>query len=240
MTIVRFSVSAAGLLSLAACLPDGKNTAPTTYNFVAPPVGFARNYQQSIIDNEDNTINETFSQTVTTVNSDGSYVVLQEDTTGSSPVVDGTTYTIPTETIEVNNASQDTSFTELEPDGDVESCTYDPHGPGPGYPLTVGNSFTQQYNLTCGTAAPVDYTQSGNVLDVENVTVPAGTFTAIKIQSTVTWTNANGTSITQTITNWRDIDTLFSVQQNITRVYSGTLPTTGYEVSETIQLTSEN
>jgi hypothetical protein len=93
--------------------------------------------------------------------------------------------------------------------------------------------------LTCGTAAPVQYTQNGNVLDVESVTGPAGTFTAIKLQSTVTWTTAAGTTITETVTNWRDIDTLFSVRQNVTRVYGGMLPTTGYEVSATIQLTSE-
>jgi hypothetical protein len=240
MAIVRFSVMAAVTVGLAGCLHDGMDTAPTTYNFVAPAFGFERDYQQSIVDNEGNTIDETFSQTVTAVNSDGSYVLLQEDTSGSSPIVDGTLYTIPTETIQVNTESQDTSYTELESNGSTESCTYDPHGPGPGYPLTVGNSWTVTYTLTCGTAAPVQYTQTGNVLDVETVTVPAGTYTAIKLQSTISWTNANGTSITETITNWRDIDTLFSVQQNITRVYSGTLPTTGYEVSETIQLASEN
>jgi hypothetical protein len=240
MSIFRFSVATAVTVGLAGCLPDGNEAPPTTYEYVAPPVGFARNYRQTIIDNEGNTINETFSETVTTVNSDGSYVVLQEDTTGSSPVVDGTTYTIPTETIEFNNESQETSYTALEANGTVESCTYDPNGAGPGYPLTVGNSWTLTYTLTCGTAAPVEYTQTGNVLDVESVTVPAGTYTAIKLQSTISWTTASGTSITQTITNWRDIDTLFSVQQNITRVYGGTLPATGYEVSETIQLTSEN
>jgi hypothetical protein len=240
MEIARLGTMAAVTLVLAGCLKDGNEAPPSTYHFIAPSVGFERNYQQAIVDNENNTINETYSINVTTVNSDGSYVLLQEDTTGSSPVVDGTTYTIPTETIEVNNESQDTTYTALEPNGTVETCTYDPNGPGPGYPLTVGNTWTLTYTLTCGTAAPVTYTQTGNVLDVESVTVPAGTYTAIKLQSSIAWTTAGGTTITETVTNWRDIDTLFSVQQYITRVYSGTLPTTGYPVSETLQLTSEN
>jgi hypothetical protein len=227
-------------MALAGCLSDGDSAPPSTYEFVAPTVGFERNYQEAIVDNENNTIDESFSENVTAVNSDGSYVVLQEDTTGSTPVVDGTTYSIPTETIQVNNESQDTAYTALEANGSVESCSYDPNGPGPGYPLTVGTTWTLTYTLTCGTSAPVQYTQSGNVLDVESVTVPAGTYTAIKLQSTISWTTAAGTTITETITNWRDIDTLFSVRQDITRVYGGTLPATGYQVSATIQLTSEN
>jgi len=236
----RIAVAAALGAAVAGCNSGSDNTPPSSYNFIAPAVGFERNYRETSVDNDNNTITQTYSLAVTAVNSDGSYVVLQEDTTGSTPVVNGTTYSIPTETIEVNNESQDTAYTALESDGTVESCTYNPHGPGPGYPLAVATTWTLQYSLTCGTAAPIQYTQDGNVLDVESVTVPAGTYTAIKLQSTETWTDADGTTITQTTTNWRDIDTLFSVQQNITRVYSGTLPTTGYTVSETIELTSEN
>jgi hypothetical protein len=177
---------------------------------------------------------------VTSVNTDGSYVLLQEDTTGGPIVVDGTTYSIPTETIQVNNQSQDTSYTALEANGDVDSCSYAPHGPGPGYPLSIGETWSIAYTLTCGTQAPISYTQSGNVLDIESVTVPAGTYTAIKLQSVITWTTAAGATITETVTNWRDTATLFSVKQSVAQVYAGTLPTTGYAVGIEIELQSEN
>ena len=76
----------------------------------------------------------------------------------------------------------------------------------------------------------------GSVVDVESVTVPAGTYSAIKLQSTVTWTNSAGTTRTQTITNWRDVVTSVSVKQEISIAYSGTIPTTGYVVSREILL----
>jgi hypothetical protein len=94
--------------------------------------------------------------------------------------------------------------------------------------------------VTCGTATPVNHTQTGAVVDVESVTVPAGTFTAVKLQSTDVWTDVNGTTITQTAFNWRDVDTTFSVQRTITRAYSGTLPTNGYEVTAQVVLQSTN
>jgi hypothetical protein len=140
----------------------------------------------------------------------------------------------------VNNQSQDTSYSALEANGATQTCTYAPHGPGPGYPLTAGTTWTIQYTVTCGTAAPITHTQNGNVLDVESVTVPAGTFTALKLQSTDAYTTADGTVITQTATNWRDVNTLFSVQKETTLVYSGTLPANSYAVSSQTQLQSEN
>jgi hypothetical protein len=70
------------------------------------------------------------------------------------------------------------------------------------------------------------------------VTVPAATFTAIKLLSTVTWTTSEGTTRTQTITNWRDVATSQSVKQVLSISVSGTLPTTGYAVSRQIQLES--
>jgi hypothetical protein len=238
MRLLNIGAASAMTVLLAAC--GGDDSAPaTTYNFVAPQVNFQRTYAQTIIDNSNNTINESFTQTVTDVNADGSYVLLEEPIS-AAVVVDGTTYSIPTETINVNDQSQDTSYSQLQADGAVETCTYAPHGPGPGYPLSVGATWTIQYTVTCGTAAAITHTQSGNVLDVESVTVPAGTYNAIKLQSTDTYTNADGTTITQTSTIWRDVDTLFSVQRMTTLVHSGTLPTNGYAVSLQTVLQSEN
>jgi hypothetical protein len=63
---------------------------------------------------------------------------------------------------------------------------------------------------------------------------------AAALDGEINWTDGNGTTITQTATNWRDVDTLFSVQKNETLVYSGTLPVNGYAVSVHTQLQSEN
>ena len=82
------------------------------------------------------------------------------------------------------------------------------------------------------------YEQTGSVVDVESVTVPAGTFSALKLQSTVTWTDSQGTTRTETVTNWRDTATSHSVKENITVVVGGTPPTTGYPVSRKYVLES--
>jgi hypothetical protein len=54
------------------------------------------------------------------------------------------------------------------------------------------------------------------------------------------WTNADGTTFTETAFNWRDVDTTFSVQRTVTWAYSGTLPTKGYEVTAQVVLKSSN
>jgi hypothetical protein len=80
--------------------------------------------------------------------------------------------------------------------------------------------------------------QNGTVVDVESITVPAGTFNAIKLQSTISWTDALGTMRTQTVTSRRDVLTLVSVKESVTIAYAGTLPITGYPVSEETVLQS--
>ena len=226
-------------LLLTGCGGGGGGTAaPTSYQYVAPQVNSQRDYSQVLVDNDNNTINETITETVTTVNSDGSYVYTSADPTQNSVVVNGTTYTVPTETVNVNNNGQDTSYSYAGSSGSTIDCTYDPHGNGPNYPLVIGATWSQQYTLTCGTAAAITYSQSGTIVDVESVTVPAGTYNAVKLTSTVTWTTAGGAAITETITNWRDVTTQMPVKRTISSAYSGTLPTTGYAVSTTLELQS--
>ena len=88
--------------------------------------------------------------------------------------------------------------------------------------MAGGVTWTLDYTFGCGTQGAIAYVQNGTVVDVESVTVPAGTFNAIKLQSTITWTDALGTTRVQTVTNWRDVLTLGSVKESVTIAYAGT------------------
>jgi hypothetical protein len=215
----------------------GKPGSGTSYGYVPPVLNSTRNYAETIADNSNNTINIGFSETVQAVNADGSVSEIEQSTTGGSTIVNGTNYAIPTEMQTYNAQGQETGYVDLS-NSPTTSCSFDPHGAGPNWPVLVGQTWSLDYTFVCGTAAAVSYTQSGSVADVETVTVPAGSFTAIKLQTTITWTSAGGTTRTQTTTNWRDVATSHSVRQDISIAVSGTLPTTGYAVNREILLES--
>jgi hypothetical protein len=229
------------VLSLSGCGGSGGGSSAnpgsgTSYAFTAPPLNSTRTYDEVIVDNSNNTVNISFSDTVTAANADGTYVVLSQDPSHSTDIVNGTNYAVLTETQTVNASGQQVSYGYTTLSGAVYSCTLDPHGNGPNFPLRVGQTWTLDYTVDCNSLAPVAYTQTGSVVDVESVTVPAGTYTAIKLQSTLTWTDALGTTRTQTVTNWRDVATSISVKETISITYGGTLPSNGYAVSREISL----
>ncbi len=228
-------------LVLAGCGADGGSGnslgSGMAYDFVTPVLNSMRTYGETVIDNSNNTIDIGYTQSVTAVNA-GAATELLQSTTGNSTIVNGTNYAIITETQNFNDIGQETRYVYTAAGGSLVTCTFDPHGDGPDWPLKVGQTWAIDYTLTCGTAAPVTYSQMGSVVDVESVTVPAGTYTAIKLQSTLTWTNSDGTTRTQTIENWRDVATSDSVKQEISIAVSGTPPATGYAVSREILLES--
>jgi hypothetical protein len=230
-------VAAAALLSSCG---DSSNEDGILYAFVAPSLNSVRMYSETIVDNENNTIDLTFTDTVTAVNVNGTYSVLQEDPNHESVVVNGTDYLIQTQTIQLNNSGQEISYAYVDTAGAPLNCSFTPHGPGPNFPVAVGMTWSLSYTLACAEQTPVTYVQTGTVVDVESVTVPAGTFNALKLQSTLTWTDAQGAERTQTVTNWRDELTSVSVKQSVTITYSGTLPTSGYPVSREIILQSRS
>jgi hypothetical protein len=233
-------VLCAHVFALSGCGGGGGGNDPssgTAYAFVPPVVNSTRSYSETIVDNANNTILIGYTQTVTAVAADGTITEMQQSTTGSSTIVDGTNYTPLTETETYDGSSgQETSYTYTAASGDTVTCTYNPRDGGPDFPLRVAQTWTIDYTFACGSETPVTYEQTGSVVDVESVTVPGGTFTALKLQSTVTWTDLQGTTRTQTVTNWRDIATSHSVKEDITIVVSGALPTTGYAVSREILL----
>jgi hypothetical protein len=211
----------------------------TSYAFVPPALGVTRVLAETIVDNSNNTIDIGYSDTIITVNSDGSYTALVQSTTGDSNIVNGTNYAVTTENENYDDSGQELGYTFNGVGGTLVSCTYAPHANGPDFPVQVGQTWQIEYTLSCDNGSgPITYTQQGTVVDVESVTVPAGTFTALKFQSTVVWTNAEGTVRNETTTNWRDTKTLYTLKQQISIAVSGTPPDNGYPVSRTIELQS--
>ena len=240
MDACKLGLSAMLAAMLGACGGGGGQNSTgsgTSYAYVPPVQNSARVYAETVVDNSNNTINIGFSQIVQAVNADGSIAEIEQSTTGSSAIVNGANYAIQTETQIYNAQGQETSYVDLS-DSPNLSCSLDPHGAGPNWPVQVGQTWSLDYTLTCGTSVSVAYTQSGSVAGVESVTVPAGTFTAVKLQTTISWTSAGGTIRKQTTTNWRDVATSHSVKQSVTITVSGTLPTAGYAVSREIELQS--
>jgi hypothetical protein len=211
----------------------------TSYPFVPPALGMTRILAETIVDNSNNTINIGYRDTISTVNSDGSYVAMVQSTTGDSTIVNGTNYAVTTQTENYDDSGQEISYTFTGATGALVTCTYAPHANGPDFPVQVGQTWQIQYTLSCDNgSATITYTQQGSVVDVESVTVPAGTFTALKFQSTISWTNADGTVRNESTTAWRDTKTLYTVKQQISIAVSGTPPINGYPVSRTIELQS--
>jgi len=211
----------------------------TSYAFVPPVVGSSRVYSETIVDNSNNTIEGlAYMRTVESVAADGTITESQQETTGPSARINGTIYSITTETQTYNSFGRETAYTYTESDGSPGACTYSPREGGAVPPLQVGQTWQLNYTLTCNANPAIDYAQNGSVVDVESVTVPAGTFTALKLQTTTVWTDSAGTTHTQTTTNWMDTATFHSVKESDTFVDSGTIPTNGYAVSRQIELSS--
>jgi hypothetical protein len=223
---------------LAGCGGDSDNNA-VSYGFVTPVLNSQRLYSETIVDNDNSTIDIAYTDTVTALKSDGTYAVLQQDTSSTPITVDGVNWAVTTETLQENAIGQTTSYSYVNGSGTTVVCTEAPHGSGPDYPLSVGMTWSLTFQLSCNGGAATQYQQNGTVVDLESVTVPAGTFNALKLQSTLTWTDSQGTQRTQTITNWRDVQTSVSVKQSVTIAVAGTAPTTAYAVSREIQLTSD-
>ena len=207
---MQTKTTALSLLSawgLCACGGGGTNPGSgMPYTYVEPVMNQTRTYSEVVIDNSNNTINLGFSDTTTAVSSGGASQ-LSQSTTGDSSIVNGTNYAVLTENQNFNGSGQETSYTYLGAGGNTVTCTFTPHGSGPDWPVRVGETWQTTYAFACDSGTPVTYSQTGMVADVESVTVPAGTFTTLKLQSTLTWTDANGTTRTQTISNWRDVAT---------------------------------
>ncbi|MBV8665506.1 MAG: hypothetical protein JO269_03390 [Burkholderiaceae bacterium] len=211
-----------------------------TYSFVAPVVGAQSLYAETIVDNLNNTLNRSLVYDVTAVNADGSFTHTESDPSNDSITSGSVTYTIYPATQNYNSVGQLTSTT-VTPPGSSTTCLYSPHAGGAPSPLSVGQTWSFAFTTNCtsmagSTSQPsmvLAESQSGALVDMESITVPAGTFNAYKLQSTTTWTTAAGTTVTETTTNWRDASGYTrSLKEVSTFIYSGAAPAQGSTVTE--------
>lgn len=240
MSVHRLGV--VGLLSIlmAGCGGSSGSESGASYSFVTPKLNSEAIYAYTIVDNSNNTINQIVRDTITAVNADGSYVFVHDDPVHDSITVNGATYSTLTESITVNSSGQHLSYSFASASGVLTPCTVTPHGAGPTYPITIGQSWALSYSITCGAFTTTTYLDAGTVAGVESVVVPQGTFMAVKLQSILSWTDPNGTVRTEAITTWRDVTTEVVVKRTIDIQYSGTALVTGHPVSTTLVLQSQS
>lgn len=215
----------------------GFGAVASAYKFITPAANSQSTYADTIVDNLNNTLNRTIVSTVVAVNADGSYRSTSVDPSGDSVTSGTVDHTFYPTTFALNNAGQETSETVTRPGNVVTTCTSNSHDAGPPTPLAIGQSWAFSYIPCAG--APT-FAQTGVLVDTESVTVPAGTFTAYKFQSILSWTTADGTSVTETISHWRNASATDSriVKETTSYAYGGTPPASGSTVSMSRVLSS--
>lgn len=223
---------------LAACGggSGGSSTTPSSlaYSFVAPVAGAKSAFSETLVDNLNNTINRTITGTVVTVNADGSFSQTLQDPSNNSITTGTVNHTFYPTTYFYDNAGHEMHRTVSLPNGSVD-CVDSPHGGGAPSRLDIGQSWTATYTETCGNGAAITYSQTGSLVGTESITIPTGTYTAYKFQSTTTWTTPAGTTVTETATQWRNAAAGHSGSLKFvaTFAYSGTAPAQGSVVSLT-------
>jgi hypothetical protein len=218
----------------------GTNSTPTsTYTFMRPKPGSHRVYAQKLVDNLNNTVNRTIVTDVTAVNADGSFAVHQEDPSHNRIVSGSVDQTFYPGDYQYNASAQPLSWVITHADGGTVRCAISQGNVGAPSPMTVGQNWTATYTETCGSGSGIAHTQSGTLVSMETISVPAGTFSAFKFTSTITRT-VNGTTRTETVSNWRDASGTDSrsLKSQSAFTYSGTAPPPGSLVSETRELQS--
>jgi hypothetical protein len=219
--------------------PASSGQAAVTYTFVRPKAGARLVYAEKLVDNRNNTVNRTIVESVTAVNPDGSFSVHEEDPSHNRIVsgsVDQSAY--PTD-YQYNAVGQPQAWVVTQFGGSTVQCAISQGSAGAPSPLTAGQGWAGNYTETCGAGAGTVFAQSGTFVGLDTVTVPAGTFSALKFSVTVTRT-VDGVTRTETVSRWRDASGTESrlLKSTSAFTYSGATPPAGAPVSESRELQS--
>jgi hypothetical protein len=232
---------------LAACgggTDDGASAGPpvgaTTYSQVTPVAGASDVYGTVAVDDSNNTIAGTYTQRVASVNADGSYVLTQVDPTNTSVVVNGIDYHFDAAVLDFDGKGHETGASFTAADGAVQTCTFTTESGGHALPWWVGQTFALALQESCNPGSTQLFQEAGSVASLESVTVPAGTFMALKLTITQQWTDASGQNVTEQITEWSDpAHWLFTIKRTIAYTRSGNVPA-HYVNSQTVELQSRS
>jgi len=220
--------------------PVSPPVGPTTYTQAAPVAGTSDVFSTAEVDDSNNAISGSYVQTVASVNPDGSYTLTQVDPSNDSPIVNGIDYHFNSATLNFDGKGHETGASFTAADGAVQTCTFTLESGGHPYPWSVGQSFALTVQESCNPGSSQLLTESGSVASLESVTVPAGTFMALKLQTTESWTDSNGQNIVEQITHWADPShSLFTIKTVIAYTRSGNVPA-HYVNSQTIELQSRS
>ena len=248
MKTCQLAAVAAACAVLAACGGnsggDDTPTPPagaTTYPEVSPVLGQVDTFATVTTDDAANAVNRGYEERVTAAGADGSYTLEQDDPSNFTTTINGITYHyIPTVRTfgPTAGGNVQTGYTETLPSG-ASKCTQAFHGAHRAVPMWVGETWSLSYTITCGSTV-TNYTDVGAVDAAESVTVPAGTFTALKMHAAISWTTAAGQNVVEQSTNWVDpAHGFFTLKREVVYQRSGTVPA-HFVTGQTVELQSRH
>jgi hypothetical protein len=225
----------AACATLAACGGNGDATSPPpaplpqTFSYVAPTLGSTDTWTRTLTDSVGTRVTLQLRQRVTQANPDGSEVWIYDDPTGVVETHDGLTFRTTPQVDDVSPSGNVTAYTNTHLDGTQVTCTYGPAGSGTaaanvgrvtalaarrGESFSIGQTWTSSYTISCAGQTPVTYHATASVIGYETVSVPAGTFQAVKETVVLAYVD-NGSASTSSTTLWRDPGhSMFSVKSD--------------------------
>lgn len=210
----------------------------TTYEPGTPVTGATDVFKITSVDDSNNTIVVGYTQQVQSVSGAHSYILTQADPTNASPVVDGVNYHFNATTLTFVDG-RETAASDTSEGGTLQNCTFTLQSGGHAAPWWVGQTFALSVQESCTPGDLRSINESGTVAALEQVTVPAGTFNALRLQTTEVWTE-NGQTVTEQITHWVDPARWFFTIKTVTSFSrSGNVPS-HYVTSRTVELQSRS
>ena len=196
------------LLALMACGSGGGSSGGSTsgvpsakINYQTPAPGSQNVYAVQGVDTGNNAFSYTYATTYNAVNADGTSSASTSFVSGVP--VNGVNYFSP-----VTQSYDSTGHVQTEVTVQLGTATFSPIGEGLPFPLYVGESWNASWTqLDNGNSVYQSFAiPNGQVVGTESVTVPAGTFNALKVDYTLMVTiTAIGQTINVAKTVWVDV-----------------------------------